>query len=137
MKQRPDYCCGDWTCTIPLAPVSMKNNYRIILSGNRRAIKLTPEAEAIKNTFVVFMRSAGRGGPIGKDDKLRAVFLIRYPNYRRDVDVALIMDALQDARIIDNDRQIREITAIAQDQTGDPETQIRLERIGQLPWRIK
>lgn len=128
---------NEWTCTIPIAPYSMKNSRRILMRGNRRIIALSDEAQAAKNAMILLMRACGRGCAFLPEDKVRAVFLMRYPDYRRDVDPALILDALQDAGIIPNDRQIREITAIAQDATGEPETQIRLERIGQLPWRNK
>lgn len=126
---------NEWTCTIPTAPLSMKNNYRIVMKGSKRGIQLTPEAQANKNVMMLFMKSSGRGCAFLPEDKVRAVVLVRYADNKRDVDVAIVMDALQDSGIIPNDRQIREITAIAQDATGEPETQIRLERIGQLPWR--
>lgn len=115
----------------------MKNNYRIVMRGKKRGIVLTPEAQANKNAMAMFMRSSGKGCAFLPEDKVRAVVLVRYKDNRRDVDVSIVMDALQDAGIVPNDRQIREITAIAQDQTGEPETQIRLERIGQLNWRPK
>jgi hypothetical protein len=74
---------------------------------------------------------------IRPDEKLRLNINIRYPDYRRDVTHELIMDALQAAAIVPNDRQIRAYCVEALDSVGEPMIWIAITRRGKLPWKPK
>lgn len=129
-----------WTCTIPLAPVSMKNSRRIAYvkskGGTTRTMVIkSKDAAHFAETALLYVKASGRGPKFTEDDKLRLTCAVRYPNYLRDLDIELVKDVLQDAGVIPNDRQIREVHAVADDQVGDPATVITLERIGIVPWR--
>lgn len=127
---------------IPLAPYSLKNKRRLFIDRTDGAQKNLPskEAEAWLKNAGLFWKAHRPTPGFDKQDALRLEFVVRYPDYRRDFVGALdaIADALQEAGVVHNDRQIR---ALGQchvvEEVGEPATWVRLERIGSLPWRVK
>lgn len=129
---------AEWEITLPLCPESKGNSRQVVTRGKNGPPMIIKSAKArqFTGTAAVIMRGKG-GSPFVYDDKLSLWVLVRYPNYRRDLDISLIMDALQDAGIINNDRQIRHFGAIAEDEVGEPLTRIKLVCLGKLPWKPK
>ncbi len=126
-----------WSIELPLCPEAKGNSRRILrASTGRRFIAKGEKAETFTRTAVLLMR-AHHPSPFTQDDKLALWVLVRYPNYKRDLDISLICDALELAGVIPNDRQIRQIEAEAEDETGEPRIRIRLTRMGPLPWKSK
>lgn len=121
-----------WSIELPLCPEAKGNVHK--LTGKR--IYNTGKGARFLLDAVTLMRAKGNG-PFSTKDKLSLWVQIRYPNYRRDVDVELIKDALEKAYIIPNDRQIRKIDVEAEDEIGEPRIRLRLTRIGELPWVSK
>lgn len=122
---------------VPLAPYAKGNSRRIVnWRGKRRVIK-SEAAIAFVKAAVLWMQTqcmkAGVPMPaFPQNAKLSALVHIWYPDLRRDLDDSLIMDALQAANVIFNDRQIREKTVIADDEPGERFV-VQLERIGTMP----
>ncbi len=63
----------------------------------------------------------------GKDQLLRAIITIWYPDWRQDLDCAAIYDALQLAGVISNDRWVREHHEYALMDAKNPRCEIILE----------
>lgn len=68
-------------------------------------------------------------------DKLQLVVCITNRTYKPDLDIALLMDALQAAKVVPNDRQIRQVVAWINDKKGPPAMRVYIERVGVLPWK--
>lgn len=96
-----------WTQTIYGEPASKANSRRIVYTRGRvRSIK---SRKAIGYVAAFCAQAAKLAVPITCDVVLTV--RIWYASRRPDLDVALIMDCLQRAGIIKNDRQVVEIHA--------------------------
>ncbi len=122
-----------WEITLPLCPEAKGNSRRATQWGGFIKSK---KADAFMGSAAVIIRAKG-GSPFAHNDKIGMCVVIRYPDYRRDLDVSLIMDALERGGIVNNDRQIRYIEAYAQDEVGEPRIRIKLVCLGKLPWKPK
>ena len=130
-----------WSCTVPLCPESKANSRRIVRGAQgRRIIRKSDKALAFVNTASLIFRANRPAEPFLENDKLQMSWIVRYPDYRRDfvASAELIADALQQAEIIVNDRQIRLFgLSGAVDQIGEPYVTVTLKAIGTLPWRVR
>lgn len=129
-----------WTATIPLLPLSKGNEHRIGLKAGtaKRRIVNSEKANAFLANARLFLQASVRPEPpIADNEKLAVMVGVRYPNYLHDLDIELVKDALQYAGIVPNDSQFREQHAYADDEVGEPEIRIVIERIGLLPWEPK
>lgn len=126
-----------WRCTIPLAPCSMKNSRRLVFTGHTPRLIKSEAAQQFERDAGRFFRAMRPNLPFRPTDKLALTCIVRYADYRRDLDIELVKDVLQAAGVIPNDKQIRRVSAEAMDSVGEPQTIIELERIGQLPWKPK
>jgi Holliday junction resolvase RusA-like endonuclease len=129
----------EWSITLPLCPEAKGNSRQIVRRGKagRSMIVKSAKAQAFIGTAALIIRGSLNRSPFASDDKIGMWVMIRYPDYRRDLDVSLIMDALERGGIINNDRQIRMIEAIAEDEVGEPRVRIKLRCLGKLPWKPK
>lgn len=128
-----------WSIELLLCPEAKGNSRRILRRGRagRLMIAKSAKAEGFVRAAAIFMANNRPPEPFRRGDKLALYVSVRYPDYRRDLDVSLIKDALQQARITPNDSHIREEHSIAEDEIGEPRIRIRLTRIGTLPWKSK
>lgn len=125
-----------WTCTIPCAPASKHNSRRIRRHGRFTSIALSEEGEAFMQQAILEFKCGGSAHPrIAPTDKIEMHCRIRHTDYRRDLDVQLVKDALQVAGVIPNDRQIRVEHNEIVDDKGSPETHVVLYIVGKLPWK--
>jgi hypothetical protein len=123
---------------IPLAPYSLKNKRRIFwAAGAQRNVPSAEAAAWLKNAALLWR--AYRTVEFDAQDALQLEFVVRYPDHRRDFVGALdaIADALQAAGVVHNDRAIRAVKGHVVEETGSAMTWVRLERIGELPWRVE
>jgi hypothetical protein len=85
---------------------------------------------------IVLIKQQKPDTPFDEWDRLILTCRIRYPNFLRDLDCELICDVLEKARIIPNDRQIREKHYFADDEGIDnPHLEIWLEAKGDVAWK--
>lgn len=108
MRERPDYSfivCGQ--------VMSKSNSRRLVrFRGKTRSIK-SAKAVRFASTAVTQLRSQwGDNPPLSWDGKNKigwvgCRFNIFYPTNLQDVDPSLVMDALQEAGVLTNDRQIK------------------------------
>ena len=88
---------------------SKSNSRRVVKRGAKPMMIKSDKARAYVESAVAQLRSlkARMGWPTFKQDVSLAV-LVHYPDRRRDLDIELFCDCLQQAEIIANDRQIVE-----------------------------
>lgn len=128
-----------WHCTIPLAPVSMKNSRVAIIRDGKPAFVKSMEAQSYMKTACLWLNAGRPDVPFSENDRLRLTCVVRYPwpvrpQWVRDVDVSIVCDALEESGVIPNDKQIRELSVKATDDHGEPFTQITLEVVGEVFW---
>jgi Holliday junction resolvase RusA-like endonuclease len=111
-----------WEATILGEPASKSNSSRIVRMGN--SPRLIKSKKALQYSQAFAMQVPKISQPI-LDDVLMWC-RIHYASRRPDLDESLIMDALQAAQIIGNDRQIKaKITLWALDRKN-PRAEIKL-----------
>jgi len=112
--------------------VSLKNSRRLVRkakTGKPFSIK-SADAERYLRDFVIQTPAKYRGLKLGSaDELLKAVITIWYPSLRSDVDSAILMDGLQLAQVISNDRWIREIHTFTEIDAKNPRAEIILEAL--------
>ncbi len=111
---------------------SKSNSRQIVTINNRPAIIKNKEAREYVKTFVRLFFNPG----IPFEGFLRMTVTAYYQDRRRDLDIALLQDCLQEgsrtnpgARVIKNDRQIIEIHAFRRLDKLNPRTVFSLEEI--------
>lgn len=102
-----------------------KSNSRIITSrgGRVRSIK-SPKALAWMQSAVLQLRSQWKKKTIEKPVGLE--IHVFYASRRPDLDISLVMDALQNAEVIKNDRQVHEFFARKLLDKNDPRVEIEI-----------
>lgn len=108
-----------------------KSNARILTTntGSPRIIK-SRKALAYVDDFIVQAKSFYTGYPLGSlEQSLRADFVIYYPSRRSDLSVELILDCLEKAEVIKNDRYIQEMRLWGFIDKKDPRTHIKIYTI--------
>lgn len=117
----------DWTQEVKGEPASKSNSRRLIrVKGKTRVIK-SEKALRYKEEFLSQVKALE--DPIEGDVELGVV--VWYATRRPDLDVSLIMDLLQDAGVIKNDRQIKIIRAYHQLDRENPRAVIGLRKISE------
>ena len=100
----------DWSQEVLGEPASKSNSRRLVrIKGKTRVIK---SEKALKYKKYFLEQINPPSDPIEGDVELGVV--VWYATRRPDLDVSLIMDLLQDAAVIQNDRQIKIIRAYHQ-----------------------
>lgn len=75
-------------------------------------------------------------GPNAMFDPQAALVLtcaVAYPDRRHDLDVSLVMDALEKSGVVQNDVQFTRVVAMRFDELGS-EVEIEIKTNGNLPW---
>ncbi len=124
-----------WTYGPKIMPgqlCSKSNSRQIVTINGRPAIIKNKEAREYVKTFVRLFFNPG----IPFEGNLRMTVTAYYQDRRRDLDIALLQDCLQEgsrtnpgARVIKNDRQIIEIHAFRKLDKLNPRTVFSLEEI--------
>lgn len=127
-----------WTVDLPMNPISFHNHHRVERVPGKmvKRVGLTDEARAWLFEATLRMKSQGHGGDFGLNDKLCLSMILNYPSYRFDLDTAIIFDAIQKANVIPNDRHIRELHVIIEDDKQS-RMRLQLDAVGKLPWKPK
>lgn len=110
-------------CVFPGQLCSKSNSRRLVMRGKTPAIIKSQESLDFVEDFVKAFKDPNR--PAYEDD-VCLVVKAHYEDRRRDLDIALLQDALQAAGIIKNDRQVIEIHAIRRINKEKPRTWFRL-----------
>lgn len=114
----------DWSKDVLGEPASKSNSRRLVrVRGIPRVIK---SEKAIKYKKL-FLSQVSEDHPIEGDVELGVV--VWYATRRPDLDVSLIMDLLQEAGVIVNDRQIKIIKAYHQIDKENPRSFIGVRRL--------
>lgn len=114
----------DWSKEVLGEPASKSNSRRLVrVRGIPRVIK---SEKAIKYKKL-FLSQVSEDHPIEGDIELGVV--VWYATRRPDLDVSLIMDLLQEAGVIVNDRQIKIIKAYHQIDKENPRSFIGVRRL--------
>lgn len=114
----------DWSKEVLGEPASKSNSRRLVrVRGTPRVIK---SEKAIKYKKL-FLSQVSEDHPIEGDVELGVV--VWYATRRPDLDVSLIMDLLQEAGVIVNDRQIKIIKAYHQIDKENPRSFIGVRRL--------
>ena len=117
----------DWSQEIKGEPASKSNSRRLIrVKGKARVIK-SEKALRYKEEFLSQVKALE--DPLEGDVEFGVV--VWYATRRPDLDVSLIMDLLQDAGVIKNDRQIKIIRAYHQLDKENPRVVIGLRRMSE------
>jgi len=111
-----------WEATILGEPASKSNSRQIVRMGNSPRLIKSKKALGYAQAFA--MQAPKISQPI-LDDVLMWC-RIHYASRRPDLDESLIMDALQAAQIIGNDRQIKAKIILWALDRGDPRAEIKL-----------
>jgi Holliday junction resolvase RusA-like endonuclease len=100
-----------WSATILGEPASKSNSRKMVVRRSKKKGKLylapvkSDKALSYEEDAILQLKPLRPKEPIGED--LELTCHIWYANRRSDLDESLIMDLLQKAEIIINDRQIR------------------------------
>ena len=106
-------------------------------SNSRRLVYWRGKSRLIKSASALrWMKDAKMQMPIARGGVLctldvRLIAVVYYPTKRNDLDVGLLMDALEANGIIKNDRQIVEIQARKRWDKEKPRVEVRLEAVDQ------
>ena len=114
-----------WQFTVYGQVYSMKNSKRE-LHVRGRFVKLThPKVTAFRRDFLAQAPKAKEPltGP------LRTNVSVWYPSRRQDLDCALVYDLMQEAGLIENDRQIIEKHEYGHMDAANPRVEILIEKI--------
>ncbi len=113
-------------------PVSLKNRRRLLknrLNGKLFSAK-SKEAEAYMRDFYLQTPPEYRGIKLGSlKSPLRLILTAYYRSRRSDLDIAIVMDSLQKAEVIRNDRDIIEQHLYAEVDPKNPRVELVLEEI--------
>lgn len=116
-----------------------ENAEKGLSKGPRPVLALSQKGKVfLKNSVMFFKSVPPPSPPITNREKIALIVLVKYADYRRDVDASLIEDALERAGILPNDRQFRWKLTTATDEVGGPKGamfSVTLVRIGELPWK--
>lgn len=106
-------------------PASKSNSRRIVkIKGNTRIIK-SEKALRYKDDFLRQIKPP----PVPIEGDVMIEVVVWYATRRPDLDITLIMDLLQDSKVILNDRQIKVIKAYHQLDKNNSRSIIRLSRV--------
>lgn len=108
-----------------------KSNSRILTTntGKPRFIKSKRALDYV-DSFLLQTKQFYSGEPLGSlEQSLRADFVIFYETRRSDLSAELILDCLEKAGIIKNDRYIREVHLYGFIDKGSPRTHIKIYTI--------
>ena len=122
-----------WTCQLPLDPPGKGNAHAIGRNGKIYSGRGVGE---FKKNAIMMIRTDSLPA-FALNAKLKLDVRIRYPNYKRDLDIELIADVLQLAGVVHNDRQFRIKHAESEDEVGEPMIWITITEVGVLPWKPK
>ena len=115
----------DWFQEVLGEPASKSNSRRLVrIKGKVRIIK-SEKALNYKKHFLEQVNKPSE--PIEGDVELGVV--VWYATRRPDLDVSLIMDLLQDAEVIVNDRQIKIIRAYHQLDKENPRSLVAVRKL--------
>jgi Holliday junction resolvase RusA-like endonuclease len=125
-----------YRCTIPLAPVSMKNRRRIVLHRGRwRSVK-SDRALAYVEVAVPCMTAAIPAGVprpmFPRGARLLVMIRATYPNNRPDLDVEIVYDCLEKAGVIHNDRQVWGKQSLK--VLGPAQTEVTVTNLEEFRW---
>jgi len=104
---------SDWITTfwLPDQPPRKSNSRKVVrIRGRTRVIK-SAKARAWTARALAEMRSIGNLQLGSADRPLRIVFEVFYETRRPDLSVELVLDAIEKAGVISNDRHVYEYTA--------------------------
>jgi|TARA_Y100000310_G_scaffold205996_1_gene206332 Holliday junction resolvase RusA-like endonuclease len=118
----PENINWEWEATILGEPASKSNQRRIVRMGGKPRLIKSKKALAYARQFHL---QAPRIDELILDDVLMWC-RIHYATRRPDLDESLIMDALQAAKIIKNDRQIRAKVVLWALDRENPRSEIKL-----------
>ena len=126
----------EFLCVIHRHPEAKGNARRIgrIGKSGRIISRKSKNAEEFMMQAILEIQQQAAGRTFRPEAKLGLRCSVQYPDYRHDLDISLVMDALECAGVIWNDRQIREIVATAADNKGSFTT-VLVQDIGELPWK--
>lgn len=118
--------------TVHGSVTSLKNSRRLVRkprTGKPFSIK-SADAERYVTDMIAQVPLKYRGLKVGsKDQLLRAVITVYYPDWRNDLDCAIIFDALQLAGVIANDRWVTEQFLYRMIDAKNPRAEIIVEEI--------
>lgn len=131
-----------WTfgpATMPGQLCSKSNSRQIVVIGGRPALIKNKEARQYVQDFIRLFLQAGPAF----EGFVRLTAIVYYADRRRDLDIALLQDCLQEgkekrvgnkinrsgANIIKNDRQVVEIRALRMIDKLNPRTEFMLEEV--------
>lgn len=107
-------------------PCAKGNSRRILRAGRgptaRPFLAKSAEANAMVKDYVMQLRAQRRGAPT-LTGPVRLVATIYYGSRRPDLDESLVMDALEEAGVIANDRQIEEKVIAKRIDKDNPRTE--------------
>jgi Holliday junction resolvase RusA-like endonuclease len=108
---------------------SLKNSRQMVYVGGKP--RLIPKKEAVQ-----WEKDAIAQIPVdhrvGLEGPIRLTCEVYYASRRPDLDIALLMDTLQHAEVIKNDRQIQEIHATKKLDADNPRVELLLEELDAL-----
>ena len=117
----------DWSQEVSGEPASKSNSRRLVrVKGIPRVIK---SEKAIRYKKEFLSQVSALDSPLEGDVELGVI--VWYATRRPDLDVSLIMDLLQEASVITNDRQIKVIRAYHQIDRENPRAFVGLRRISE------
>lgn len=122
------YLNGCWTYgteTMPGQLCSKSNSRQIVTIGGRPALIKNKEAREYVKTFLATMPRPATAF----EGNVRLIAKVFYQDRRRDLDIALLQDCLQECGIILNDRQVIEIHAERFIDKTNPRTEFSLTAI--------
>ena len=88
---------------------SKSNSRMLIKKGNRTISVKSVKAQKSFRDMVLQLKALWRKPPVPEPAEL--VCYVYYPSRRQDLDLSLLMDALQAAGVVENDRHIFRIKA--------------------------
>lgn len=113
-------------CVFPGQLCSKSNSRRLVMRGKTPAIIKSAESLAFVEDFVKCFRTAS-----SYEGDVSLTVMAYYQDRRRDLDIALLQDALQAAGVIKNDRQVVEIHATRHLDKENPRTWFLLTAMGE------
>jgi Holliday junction resolvase RusA-like endonuclease len=118
--------------TILGEPASKSNSREFSLNRRtgQRFSRKSDKAQSFVGSFLAQVPPEFKGLMLGSEKTpLRANVSVWYASYKPDVDVELVFDCLQLAKVVSNDRWIREKHIYGHIDKANPRIEIRIEEI--------
>lgn len=117
--------------TVTGSLVSKANSRRLVsarsIDGVVRPRVIKSEAALAWTEAALWQLKSQNRGRLPVTTPVHLIAEVYYSSRRPDLDVSLLMDVLQEAKVYENDRQVQKITATKRLDQGNPRVEVLLE----------